>query len=221
MPATRLRGPHLIVAPLSLVKQWEGEFAAWAPQINIVVFHGPADARDAILQHEFYFQEPFVDRIQAAALKKDGQYKFDVVLTTYEMAMKEVKIFSRINWEVLIVDEAHRLKNATSKVFEALRAIPRKHCVLLTGTPLQNKTDELWALLNFVDKKKFPDRAEFMQQFGDLRDAGDVAQLHMVLKPFLLRRIKEDVEKSLPPKEETIVEVILKVFLHADMLSSL
>lgn len=151
------------------------------------------------------------------------------------------------------MDEAHRLKNPTSKLFEQLSSIPHKHCVLLTGTPLQNRTEvsklistsnpppslhrslaelkcsnckqwyimketnnvfsvcstgqELWALLHFADSERFSDLQEFLSQFGDLKDSGHVAQLHGVLKPYLLRRIKEDVEKSLPPKEETIIEV--------------
>ena len=110
---------------------------------------------------------------------------------------------------MLIVDEAHRLKNNTSRLFEELITIPYDHCVLLTGTPLQNKTEELWSLLHFADKQKFKDRQEFLARFGNLRDSKQVAQLHNTLKPYLLRRVKEDVEKSLPPKEETIVEVAL------------
>lgn len=107
----------------------------------------------------------------------------------------------------MVVDEAHRLKNATSKLFEHMVQIPREHVVLLTGTPLQNKTEELWALMHFADSEKFSRQSDFVNQFGDLKDAAHVAKLHQVLKPYLLRRIKEDVEKSLPPKEETIVEV--------------
>lgn len=90
-----------------------------------------------------------------------------------------------------------------------LPSIDTCHCVLLTGTPLQNKTEELWALLNFADPSRFVDSSEFIHNFGDLKDSKQVAKLHETLKPFLLRRIKEDVEKSLPPKEETIVEVAL------------
>ncbi len=101
--------------------------------------------------------------------------------------------------------------------------IPREHVVLLTGTPLQNKTEELWALMHFADKDRFSNQADFVATFGDLKDAAHVAKLHAVLKPYLLRRIKEDVEKSLPPKEETIVEVysfiiLIKYFKYISVL---
>ena len=213
-PCTNIRGPHLIVAPLSLIRQWESEFSIWSPETNCIVLHGTSESREILLQNEFYFQPPFTPKAVAVNLKKKGIYKFDVVLTTYEMAMKEKGLFSKIKWEVFIIDEAHRLKNNSSKIFEMLQAIPREHCVMLTGTPLQNKTDELWALLHFADRKKFPVLAEFSEKFGDLRDAADVARLHNLLKPYLLRRIKEDVEKSLPPKEETIIEVFTPHCIH-------
>ena len=85
----------------------------------------------------------------------------------------------------------------------------REFCLLLTGTPLQNSTEELWALLHFADPVNFASKEAFTNQFGQLTSQEQVADLHKVLKPYLLRRVKEDVEKSLPPKEETILEVTL------------
>lgn len=209
MKSTNLRGPHLIVSPLSLIRQWESEITTWSPEINCIVLHGNGEARDLILEHEFYYQEPFVSKAEGVALKRANSYKFDVILTTYEVVMRDLRVFQKIDWKMLIVDEAHKLKNNTSKIYEMMISIPREHCVMLTGTPLQNKTEELWALLHFADSKKFNDLGEFSRQFGDMRGASDVAQFHAVVKPFLLRRIKEDVEKSLPPKEEIIIEVSL------------
>ena len=196
--ATKVKGPFIVVAPLSLMKQWQSEVEIWAPEINCIILHGNHVARNNIFNHEFYYQN-----------SSSKECKFDLLLTTYEIAIKELSVLSKIHWKVLIVDEAHRLKNSSSRLFEHLKKLKHDYCVLLTGTPLQNKTEELWALLNFADKNKFADQQIFLQQFGDLKDSSQVAKLHSALKPYLLRRIKEDVEKSLPPKEETIIEVAL------------
>ena len=208
MPTTQCMGPFLIVAPLSLISQWQNEIALWSPDMNCVVLHGSQQAKEIILSYEFYYHESFTPKADVAALRKLNACKFDVLLTTYEVCLKDIKIFTKINWKVLIVDEAHRLKNHQSRLFEVMMNIPRQQCILLTGTPLQNRTEELWALLNFADPSKFRNQAEFVERFGDLRDASDVAKLHAVLKPYLLRRVKEDVEKTLPPKEEVIIEVV-------------
>ena len=96
-----------------------------------------------------------------------------------------------------------------ARLFEELASVPRDHCVLLTGTPIANATEELWALLHFANRGAFKDRDDFLSKFGSVTDAKQVNELHNLLKPYLLRRVKEDVEKSLPPKEETILEVSL------------
>jgi chromodomain-helicase-DNA-binding protein 7 len=209
MKATRISGPFLIIAPLSLIDQWQSEVGTWSPNMNCVLLHGNQQARETIVSREFYYQEPYVTKAEASALKKGGIYKFHILLTTFENAVKEISTLCKIPWEVMIIDEAHKLKNAQSRIFQTLSNIKTKHCVLLTGTPLQNKTEELWALLNFAEPSRFNDLNDFLTKFGDLKSAHQVANLHEMLKPYLLRRIKEDVEKSLPPKEETIVEVAL------------
>jgi len=209
MEATRVPGPFLIISPLSLIAQWQSEVAMWAPDMNCVQLHGSQEARDVIAKYEFYYQPPHVDLDKKREYKRKNITKFDVLLTTYEVAMRETRTLCKFNWQVMVVDEAHRLKNSTSKLFEQLCLIPKEHCLLLTGTPMQNKTEELWSLMNFADRQKFDDQESFVKRFGDLKDAAHVGELHAVLKPYLLRRIKEDVEKSLPPKQETIVEVSL------------
>lgn len=145
----------------------------------------------------------------ALKLKKKHITKLHILITTYEVVLKDIEVLSKIRWKALIVDEAHRLKNPKARLFEELMRVPRDFCVLLTGTPLQNSTEELWALLNFSDPKTFASRDSFTEKFGQLTDAKQVSDLHAMLKPYLLRRVKEDVEKSLPPKEETILEVSL------------
>lgn len=203
------RGPFLIVAPLSLVTQWQSEMSIWSPDLNVIVYHGNADGRQVIRQYEWWYEPPFVMKEASAQYKKSGATKFNVMITTFEIALKEAKELSRIPWKALIVDEAHRLKNHESRLFQELLSLPREHCLLLTGTPLQNKTEELWALLHFCDPKYFSDQGKFLDEFGSLKDQAQIKSLHTLLKPYLLRRVKENVEKALPPKEETIIEVSL------------
>jgi len=201
LPKTQIRGPFLIVAPLSLISQWQSEASAWTPDTNVVVYHGSSSARAYLQQSEFYFTEPFVSKGDASRLKKMHVTKFHVMITTFEVVLKDVSVLSKIRWRVLIVDEAHRLKNPKSRLFEELASVPRDFCLLLTGTPLQNSTEELWALLHFSDRASFRSKEAFVEKFGQLTDAHQVRDLHSVLKPYLLRRVKEDVEKALPPKE--------------------
>ena len=196
IPRAHVRGPFLIVAPLSLVSQWESETKEWAPDINVVVYHGSADARDFLVKNEFYYTDQFESKETAKDLKKKHITKFEVLITTYEVVLKDVNVLSKIQWKALIVDEAHRLKNIKSKLFEDLMSVPREFCLLLTGTPLQNSTEELWALLHFCDPISFASRDEFIGKFGQLQDAEQVANLHTVLRPYLLRRVKEDVVLS-------------------------
>ncbi|CAJ1952232.1 unnamed protein product [Cylindrotheca closterium] len=208
-PTTGVRGPFLVVAPLSLIGQWQSEAKTWAPDLNVVLYHGSADARDFLVKQEFYYTDQFVPKATAIKLKKQHVTKFHILITTYEVAMKDTNILSKIRWRALVVDEAHRLKNPKSRLFADLAAFPRDYCLLLTGTPLANATEELWALLHFADNSAFKSKDDFLDKFGQLTDADQVKELHTVLKPYLLRRMKEDVEKSLPPKEETILEVSL------------
>jgi SNF2 family DNA or RNA helicase len=100
MPTTQLNGPFLIIAPLSLVDQWQSEIALWSPNMNCVLLHGCAAARELIFKHEFYFTEPFCSKDEAAHLKKRNVCKFHILLTTFEVATKEIRMLSKINWQV-------------------------------------------------------------------------------------------------------------------------
>jgi len=209
LSASQVRGPFLVVAPLSLVSQWQAEAETWAPDMNVLLYHGSMDARDYLVKQEFYYSDQFMTKTKAKNLRRQHATKFHILITTYEVAMKDVAVLSKIRWKVLIVDEAHRLKNSQSRLFSELASVPRDFCLLLTGTPLQNSTEELWSLLNFSDKVAFASKEQFVSKFGQLSDSKQVSELHQVLRPYLLRRVKEDVEKSLPPKVETILEVSL------------
>ena len=123
--------------------------------------------------------------------------KFDVVITTYEMCHKDAAFFQAVPWRLLVVDEAHKLKNDRSNLSLMLRTINRNATLLLTGTPLQNDTKELWSLLNFLDDQKFHDAEEFMQSCGEVTDAEGLGKLHDMLGPYMLRRMKEDGEKEI------------------------
>src|SRR4051794_7061991 len=101
------------------------------------------------------------------------------------------------------------MKNTSSRLFQKLKAMKFKHRLILTGTPLQNNTKELWSLLHFLDSEKFNDCDSFLKIFGELKERNQVDQLRELLAPYLLRRLKEDVDTSIPPKEETIIEIEL------------
>lgn len=136
-----VRGPFLIVAPLSLIGQWQTEAHSWAPDFNVVLYHGSAFAREFLAQQEFYYTEQFVPKGTANKLRKQHVTKFHILITTYEVVLKDIAVISKIKWKTLIVDEAHRLKNPTSRLFAELASVPRDYCVLLTGTPLANNTE--------------------------------------------------------------------------------
>jgi hypothetical protein len=103
-PATQMNGPFLIVAPLSLVGQWQSELQSWAPDMNVVLYHGSADARDFLCQNEFYYSEQFVPKPVAVKLRKHHITKFHVLITTYEVVLKDVAVLSKIKWRCLIVE---------------------------------------------------------------------------------------------------------------------
>ncbi len=116
---------------------------------------------------------------------------------------------SSVDWAVLIIDEAHRLKNNQSKFFRTLFEFSIGYKVLLTGTPLQNNLEELYHLLNFLKPDKFSDMDGFLKEFSDLAKDEQVAKLHDILGSHMLRRLKADVLKNMPTKSEFIVRVEL------------
>jgi ATP-dependent DNA helicase len=146
--------------------------------------------------------------------------KFPVVCTSYEMVLKDRAALSKINWEFIIIDEGHRMKNFDSKLFRELKSFTSATRLLITGTPLQNNLKELWSLLNFLLPKIFRDWEAFESwfDFSDLEDEEGteefiadktkqelVKKMHIVLQPLLLRRVKADVAKYLPKKREYVL----------------
>ncbi|KAK0507579.1 hypothetical protein JMJ35_010102 [Cladonia borealis] len=199
-------GPFLILGPLSTVNNWVKEFSFWTPDIPVVMYHGSPQTRGQIRRQQ---------------LKGDSKgTKFLVVCTSYEICMRDKKYLASYPWKFIVVDEGHRLKNFNCKLVKELKQYPSESRLILTGTPLQNNLTELWSLLNFLLPDAFADLEHFesMFDFSDVQDKEGhkefiskerqqktVASLHAILKPFLLRRVKNDVEQNLPKKREYIL----------------
>uniref|UniRef100_A0A673G9W7 Chromodomain-helicase-DNA-binding protein 2-like n=1 Tax=Sinocyclocheilus rhinocerous TaxID=307959 RepID=A0A673G9W7_9TELE len=189
----QLYGPFILVVPLSTLTSWQREFDIWAPDMNVVVYLGDVTSRKTIRDYEWIHQQT-------------KRIKFNALLTTYEILLKDKGVLGNINWAFLGVDEAHRLKNDDSLLYKTLIDFRSNHRLLITGTPLQNSLKELWSLLHFLMPDKFESWEDFEDEHGKGRDNG-YQSLHKVLEPFLLRRVKKDVEKSLPAKVEQILRV--------------
>uniref|UniRef100_A0A7N8Y009 Chromodomain helicase DNA binding protein 6 n=1 Tax=Mastacembelus armatus TaxID=205130 RepID=A0A7N8Y009_9TELE len=196
-----IRGPFLIIAPLSTITNWEREFRTWT-HMNVIVYHGSQISRQMILQYEMFHRDP-------QGNTTPGVLKFHGLITTFEMIMADCPELKKLHWRCVVIDEAHRLKNRNCKLLEGLKLMNLEHKVLLTGTPLQNSVEELFSLLNFLEPLQFPSESTFLEEFGDLKTDEQVKKLQAILKPMMLRRLKDDVEKNLAPKEETIIEVEL------------
>lgn len=188
-----LYGPFLCVVPLSTMTAWQREFAIWAPDMNIITYLGDVQSREIIRQYEWCFS-------------KNNHLKFNAILTTYEIVLKDKAFLGCISWAALLVDEAHRLKNDDSLLYKALYEFDTNHRLLITGTPLQNSLKELWALLHFIMPAKFTNWEDFEVMHENAAEKG-YAKLHKQLEPYILRRVKKDVEKSLPAKVEQILRV--------------
>ncbi|KAI8997113.1 SNF2 family N-terminal domain-containing protein [Pilobolus umbonatus] len=199
----RQNGPFLIIVPLSTLTNWTLEFEKWAPSVKIIVYKGNPNARKE-LQNEIRYND------------------FQVLLTTFEYIIKDRPILSKVKWLHMIVDEGHRMKNTNSKLTVVLRQYYHtRYRLILTGTPLQNNLPELWALLNFILPKIFKSVKSFEEWFNTPFNTQGVAdkiglneeeqlliikRLHKVLRPFLLRRLKKDVEAELPDKVERVIK---------------
>jgi len=211
-------GPFLIVVPLSTLTNWVLEFDKWAPHIKKLIYKGDPGTRKELAQQMRY-------------------EKFNVVLTTYEYIMKDRNVLGRIIWQYIIVDEGHRMKNYKCKFALTLgQQYQSAHRLLLTGTPLQNNLSELWALLNFLLPKIFSSCDEFekwfnrpFSKFGTEKNVPlneeeqllVINRLHEVLSPFLLRRMKKEVEQELPNKVEYVIKVDLSAWqkIYYDQLA--
>ncbi|XP_058826614.1 chromodomain-helicase-DNA-binding protein Mi-2 homolog [Topomyia yanbarensis] len=202
------KGPFLVAVPLSTIINWEREFETWAPDFYCITYVGDKDSRAIIREHELSFEEGAVRGGRASKIRANT-IKFNVLLTSYEMISFDAACLGSIDWAVLVVDEAHRLKSNQSKFFKILANYNIAYKLLLTGTPLQNNLEELFHLLNFLNSEKFNDMASFQNEFADINKEDQVKKLHEMLGPHMLRRLKTDVLKNMPTKSEFIVRVEL------------
>eukprot|EP00922_Rhytidocystis_sp_ex-Travisia-forbesii_P059561 GHVS01088322.1.p1 GENE.GHVS01088322.1~~GHVS01088322.1.p1 ORF type:complete len:1111 (-),score=331.90 GHVS01088322.1:297-3629(-) len=211
-------GPHLVLAPKSTLGNWQKEIEKFCPAISSVKLLGDKEERGEIL--------------------RAGLDKFDVVITSYELCIKEKASLLKMKFSYIIIDEAHRIKNDASKLSQVIRLFHTDRRLLLTGTPLQNNLKELWALLNFLLPEIFASSAEFETLFDltgqitgteglsqtdrESRNMQIVQRLHKILKPFLLRRVKKEVLTEMPPKKELLLFVPLSEMqkkLYKDVLT--
>lgn len=145
--------PALVIAPLSTLTHWQREFAAWTPELNVILYTGVPEAREIIRRYEL-----FIDG-------KASQPLVDVVITSFEGGLLEASTLRKFHWALMVVDEGQRLKNRNSKLFTALKDFRTDHRLLLSGTPLQNNLNELFNVLEFLQLAEFKgkDRAEMIQ----------------------------------------------------------
>nr|XP_018898442.1 PREDICTED: chromatin-remodeling complex ATPase chain Iswi-like isoform X1 [Bemisia tabaci] len=187
-----INGPHLVIVPKSTLSNWMNEFKKWCPSLKAICLIGDQETR----------------RVFIKDVLMPG--KWNACITSYEMVLREKCALKKFNWRYVVIDEAHRIKNENSKLSEFVREFESANRLLLTGTPLQNNLHELWSLLNFLLPDVFGSAEDFDAWFNLNRCFGDdalVERLHAILRPFLMRRIKSEVEKSLLPKLETKVYI--------------
>ncbi|KAI1610299.1 adenosinetriphosphatase [Exophiala viscosa] len=201
-------GPHLIVVPTSVMLNWEMEFKKFLPGFKILTYYGNQEERK---------------QKRRGWMADDS---FNVCITSYQLVLQDANSFKRRRWHYMILDEAHNIKNFRSERWQTMMTFNTRARLLLTGTPLQNNLTELWSLLFFLHygqdnegeddafaglkewsewfKKPVESILEHGRQVLDEEDKEQVAKLHKVIRPFLLRRLKADVEKQMPLKYEHV-----------------
>ena len=190
-------GPHLIIVPTTIIVNWEIEFKKWCPSFKILSYFGSQKERK---------------------LKRYGWFRpnsFHVCITSYKLVIQDYSIFKRKRWDYIVLDEAQNIKNFKSKRWQMLLNFHARRKLLLTGTPLQNDIMEIWSYLHFLMPNLFYSNVEFREWFhtqfynaihnNAALNKQIISSLHSILRPFLLRRLKKDVEKQLPEKIEHVV----------------
>lgn len=170
----------LIVLPASLVFNWEAEIRKFAPSLSIYNHTGPKRHKDL--------------RLLA---------RFDVMLTTYQTALRDVEILQKLEFEYIVLDESQQIKNKDSKVFKAVNELNARHKISLSGTPIENSLADLWSQMQFINPNLLGSftffQREFITPIEKRNDEDKKARLRSLVAPYMLRRTKEEVAKDLPP----------------------
>ncbi|KAJ3051106.1 putative DNA helicase ino80, partial [Rhizophlyctis rosea] len=200
-------GPFLVISPASTLHNWQQEVARFTPQLKALPYWG--NQQDRKVLRKFWNKKKLYS--------KDAP--FHVLITSYQLIVSDEKHFGRIKWQYMILDEAQAIKSSTSARWKTLLGFDCRNRLLLTGTPIQNSMQELWALLHFIMPTLFDSHEEFSEWFSkDIESHAEnkgtlneeqLRRLHMILKPFMLRRIKKDVENELGDKVEVEVSCAL------------
>ncbi|KAM3961158.1 LOW QUALITY PROTEIN: chromatin-remodeling ATPase INO80 [Aphomia sociella] len=202
-------GPFLVVSPASTLHNWQQEMQRFVPDFKVVPYWGSPGERKILRQ---FWERKDLHTRQAA---------FHVVVTSYQIVVSDLKYLNRVSWQYMILDEAQAIKSSASMRWKLLLGFSCRNRLLLSGTPIQNSMAELWALLHFIMPTLFDSHEEFNEWFSkDIEshaenkstiDEKHLSRLHMILKPFMLRRIKKDVENELSDKIEIMVHCPLTI----------
>ncbi|KAM3144240.1 hypothetical protein pb186bvf_003702 [Paramecium bursaria] len=200
------RGPFLVIAPLSTLEHWKRTVEDWT-NLNGLLYYDQegSSGRQICRNFEWYYTD--ISK-QGLMLQANEIYKYQVLITSYEVFLLDFQnILINVPFQFIVIDEAHKLKNQNARILQALKKMPCKRNLLLTGTPIQNNTEELFSLLNFIEPHHFPNQKQFLKEYGSLETSEQVDKLNILLRPYILRRQKEDVEQDIPPLQETIIDI--------------
>ncbi|XP_030593823.1 SWI/SNF-related matrix-associated actin-dependent regulator of chromatin subfamily A containing DEAD/H box 1A isoform X2 [Archocentrus centrarchus] len=193
-----IEGPHLITVPASTLDNWVREMKLWCPDLKVLVYYGSIEDR-RYLRHDIL----------------NGDVDFNVIVTTYNLAIgndSDRSLFRKLQLKYAVFDEGHMLKNMNTLRYRHLMAINAEHRLLLTGTPLQNNLLELMSLLNFIMPSLFSSSTSQLSKMFSMKSHEEqsrferdrISQAKLIMKPFILRRIKSEVLQQLPGKEEKV-----------------
>ncbi|XP_050542217.1 lymphoid-specific helicase-like isoform X2 [Daktulosphaira vitifoliae] len=201
-----IKGPFLVIAPLSTIPNWLSEFTKFSPELPSLLYHGSETERIAA----------------RSKFKKTHRVNdmncYPIIITTYEVMRVDIKFLSTIDWKYITVDEGHKLKNFNALTSKAMREFKCANKLILTGTPIQNDMTELWSLLNLLMPKLFDKLEDFNSWFvvddffddnikiASMAKKNEILDIiQKVIKPFILRREKKETDLKLPPKKEVVI----------------